>query len=608
MIYFRRIVSKILNEEQKSREFTKDELEKIIKLCKEKENVTYLDIKNLISLKEDEYFKNIDFFEIDKKTGEFTSKKTKFKHSFKAFHKIRKVASAIISEEETEIMLDNKNLINEIIKTFTFYKDDTQIRANLEKLLSASKKKDELIEAFIQNLHFSETVNLSIKAIENLLSHMKDGKRYDEAIKECQYKSVDFQKEKFLRALNKDEQLYLTNPVVKRALAQTRKVINTIIRKYGQFDKVHIELTREIKKSHKDRKSIKEGQEKYQQIKQGVVENFKELFTREPKGNELLKFRLWKEQDQRCIYSGEHIDSKKFIEDVNYAQIDHILPFSRSLEDNINNKVLCLAKENQNKKDQTPYEYFKNSNKDWHYFEEFVKNCKNIKKPKRQRLLKKNFDENSQKEFKERNLNDTAFATIFIKDFIANNLELNSKDKTKVLTRNGALTSMLRHNFGLSQKARDNHLHHAIDAIVVAFATQSEVQRLSTLSAKIDGFNYTKSEKKADKLKFIPPLENFRSEVQNSIDEIFVSFAPRKSISGEAHKQTIKSKNIKIKSAFEVNKGHAQKGEIKRIDVFLKKGKYHFVSQKNLSNPLRHKGVWKLVLTYLSGNRCYDSI
>lgn len=112
---------------------------------------------------------------------------------------------------------------------------------------------------------------------------MRDAVRYDEAIAKVGYKKEESKKAKFLRALNKDEMNELTNPVVKRAIAQTRKVINALIRSYGQFDKVHIELTRGIKKSHKDRNDIKKGQDEFQSIKQNIVDKFVEDYDREPK-------------------------------------------------------------------------------------------------------------------------------------------------------------------------------------------------------------------------------------------------------------------------------------------------------------------------------------
>ncbi|PPK61428.1 CRISPR-associated endonuclease Csn1 [Malaciobacter marinus] len=575
------INTKIIDSNHKERSLTKEELEKIILLCHQSEQPTYLKIKEIICLDESSHFKNVSFYEIDKKTGEVSKKTTKFISGFKGFHSLRKVVEKTFSKTYWQNIAQDKKLLNDIATIFSHHKSDEKINNELQKLeikILNESEKQILIKALIENIHFDKFLNLSIKAIDKLLKYMLLGKRYDEAVDLCKYKKVEGTKQKFLRALNKDEQFELTNPVVKRALSQTRKVVNALIRVYGQFDKINIELTREIKKSHSDRKKIEKAQDEYQTLKQGIVKNFIENFGKEPRGNELLKYRLWQEQGERCIYSGKEIDIKRLISEVNYAQIDHILPFSRSLEDGMINKVICLSKENQDKKNRTPYEYFTHENKDWHWFEEFVKSLKNIKKGKRDRLLKKNFDENSEIAFRDRNANDTAFMSRFIKDFIENNLELKSKDKQKVFTRSGTLTNMLRHNWGIGNKSRDNHLHHAVDALIVAFSTQSEVQRLSTLSAKIDGFTYEKSEKKAGQLKFVPPIEHFRDEVQKSIDDIFVSFAPRRGVKGAAHKETIYSKKAeKKKGTFEINNGLAENGEVKRVDIFKKDGKYHFI-------------------------------
>ena len=579
------INTKIVNNEDKERSFNEQELNKLLLLCKQKENPTYLNIKETIELDEKSYFKGIDFYEIDKKTGEVTKKARKFVSGFKAFHKLRKLIEKKLSKIHWSNMSNDKKLLNEIGTIFSYHKSDDKIKFELEKINFKSLNKDEkniLINLLIENISFDKFLNLSIKAIDKLLERMILGKRYDEVLVDLNYTKIEFKKEKFLRALNKDEQLELTNPVVKRALAQTRKVINALIRKYGQFDKVHIELTREIKKSREDRNKIKKGQEEFQNVKLSIVNKFKEDYGRDPKGNELLKFRLLQEQNGYCAYSGYkgkegYIDLNRLLEQ-GYVEIDHILPLSRSLEDGMHNKVLCLAKENQDKKNRTPYEYFTDTKKDWNKYEIWINSLKNIKKPKRYRLLKKNFDENSQKEFRERNANDTAFMAKFIKTFIQDNLELKSSDKNKVISINGMLTNMLRHNWQVGNKSRENHLHHAVDAIIIAFATQSEVQRLSTISAKNKNFIYKTVEEKTKKVKFYAPVENFRNVIQKSIDEIFVSFAPRKGITGSAHKETIYSKNMeKPKGSFEVNNGLAENGEVKRVDVFKKDEKYHFI-------------------------------
>lgn len=280
-----------------------------------------------------------------------------------------------------------------------------------------------------------------------------------------------------------------------------------------------------------------------------------------------------------------------------YAEVDHILPYSRSLDDGLQNKVLCLASENQHKGNLTPYEYFEKEKKDWYWFETYVNGFKNIRRAKRQRLLKKNFDANSENEFRERNIRDTAYMSRYIKNFIEENLELTGKSKKQVITINGTLTNMLRHNWGVGNKSRDTHLHHAVDAIIIAFAGDSEVQRLSTMSAKIEGFQYEASEKKADKLRFVAPMEKFRDEVQKSIDNIFVSFSPRKKVTGAAHEETIYSPKTLIANKksdspsmltggsiirnVELNDGEklAKQSSMPRVDIFREKtkGKYYIV-------------------------------
>ncbi len=582
------INTKIILENGNERGLTKEELEKIILLCKQSEKPSYIKIKETIGLEKTSSFKNIEDYETDKETGEFLKNKTtKFVSAFKGYHELRRVVEKAFSKTHWHNFSQDTKLLNEIGTIFSIHKSDEKIKEALDALTFSMFTEEETVklkETFINSISFDQFIYLSLKALSKLLPFMREGKRYDEAVALVGYKKELGTQQKFLRVLNKEEQNELTNPVVKRAIAQTRKVINALIREYGQFDSVHIELTREIKKSHKDRNEIKKGQEKYQKFKEKVVEDFRRLFGRDPKGAELLKFRLWKEQDGYCAYSGfmgekAYIKPEKLIADVKYSEIDHILPYSRSLDDGLNNKVLCLAKENQDKKNMTPFEYFESISRDWYSYEVFVKSMlKNLKKVKRYRLLKKNFDENSEKEFRERNIRDTAYMARYIKSFIEDNLELTSSAKKKVVSINGTLTNMLRHNWGVGNKSRDIHLHHAVDAIIIAFATDSEVQKLSTLSARRDGFAYEKSEEKSKKFRFNPPVDEFRDEVQKSIDKIFVSNAPRRKVTGAAHKETIYSKDAeKGKGSFEVNGGLAENGEVKRVDVFKKDDKYHFV-------------------------------
>ncbi len=576
------INNKMINNDGKEIGFDTQQIERILTLCRQSKTVTFKKIRHLLDIETSTLFKRVAYHD---KNGEFLTpedaeKKQKLKNAFeKGYHAIKKVVETSLSKSHWGDISQDRMMLNKIAEIFAHHKSDDKIKAYLIELfekidyLSADEKAI-MIDALIENISFDTFIHLSIKAVDNIIPHMKQGLTYDKACLSAGYENKSGKKEKYLRALNPDENNELTNPVVKRAVAQTRKIINALISKHGQLDKIHIELTRDIKKSHQDRKKMQKGQNEYREEKEKVVAKFVERYGREPKGNELLKFRLFEEQDGYCFYHDKHIDITRLLEK-GYVEIDHILPFSRSLDDSISNKILCFLQENQNKKNQTPYEYFTKMGKDWHRYEEIVKGAVRLRYSKKKKLLKKNFDENSSNEFRERNKNDTSFMSKFIKNFIENNLELRAK-KQKVFTRNGSLTSLLRHNWGIGEKNRDNHYHHAQDAIVLAFTTQSEVQKLSTISAKHEGFVYEKKEEKSKKVRFEPPMENFRQKVEESIEDIFVSYVPRKKITGAAHKETIYPKDSK-KGAFPVNGGLAENGEVKRIDVFKKDGKYHFI-------------------------------
>jgi len=214
----------------------------------------------------------------------------------------------------------------------------------------------------------------------------------------------------------------------------------------------------------------------------------------------------------------------------------------------------------------------------WNDFEVRVKGNKNIRQAKQNRLLKTNFDDSSENAFKERNKNDTSYISRFVKNYIEAHVEFKkSHMKRHVFTMNGMLTSQLRYKWGVGDKNRENHLHHAEDAIILAFSTQSQVQKLSTVSGKREGFSYKTKEEKSKNLRFEAPLEEFCQKVKESIGEIFVSHMPRRKVGGAAHKETIYSKNIKSRGVLEINNGLVEQGEVKRIDIFEKLGKYHFI-------------------------------
>lgn len=369
-----------------------------------------------------------------------------------------------------------------------------------------------------------------------------EGQKYINACESAGYSHKNSEhRNKFLRVPADEEKIHV--PVVARAFAQTRKVVNAVIREFGEFDQINIEVANELKNSLADRNRITKGQNDFRNQKEKIMEEIRDqLGVENFSDNLILKYRLWKEQDERCVYSGKKIGINKLL-DTGFVDIDHIIPYSKSMDDSYANKVLCLAEENRNKKEDIPFEYFKRTGKDWDSFEVFVNSMKNMRFAKKRKLLKKEFKDIEG--FIERNINDTRYATRYIKNFLEENLlfKENKKIKNKVQARSGGLISVLRHNWGVSKNREESHLHHAKDAIVIACATQGMVHYISLISGQ-----YEKDKFKFEKIKNITknripkPWDTFTEDVEKAAGKIFVSFAPRHNVTGAAHKDTIYSK------------------------------------------------------------------
>ena len=507
---------------------TKEQMHQAIHKAKTTKTFTYKTLKTLFGLDTAVQFKGLTYF--DHKTGEATKDPEGAKLlDFSAYQKIQKAVESADHLFWSKIENDDE-LLDAIAKVLATEKDDKKSLEKLRKIIDNEAVCNALVGA-----SFSGFGHLSTKALAKIIPHLEDGLDYDKACAEAGYdfKAI-FQGDKtlFLPPLSAQENIEMTNPVVKRAVAQMRLVYNAIARKHGAVDAVHVEFTRDIKNSHEDRNKIKKEQDKFRDTKEEAKVHAIEVLGKEPNAKELLKFRLWKEQNGECIYSGEKIRPEHLMD--NFAtEVDHVLPYSRSLDDSLNNRVLCFTKENQNKGNKTPFEYYGADKElsEWINFVGRIEGLKNLKYAKKNRLTKTNFDESSENAFKDRNKNDTSYISKFVKNYIEAHVEFKeSKMNRHVFTMNGMLTSQLRYKWGVGDKNRETHLHHAEDAIILAFATQSQVQKLSTVSAKREGFSFKNREEKAKNLKFEPPMEEFGAKVQESLSEIFVSHMPRRKI------------------------------------------------------------------------------
>jgi hypothetical protein len=132
-------------------------------------------------------------------------------------------------------------------------------------------------------------------------------------------------------------------------------------------------------------KALGERGEKLSEIQARVREKYAHIYVSLSQPAR-LKLTLHEEQKGMCPYSMRKIDKKRLLADLSYADVDHILPLSRSRDDSYENKVLVLIGENRKKRDRTPREFFGDDAKRWAKYEKWV--LKTIASPeKRDRML-----------------------------------------------------------------------------------------------------------------------------------------------------------------------------------------------------------------------------
>lgn len=510
----------------------------------------------------------------------------------KGWHELRKAFERVGLDHSWQRISQDYALLDAIGTALSIYKTDEELRLELVKL----GLDDTEVEALL-NVSFSDFIQLSLKALRNILPHMEAGMRYDEACGKAGYKhsqpNASEARSVLLPPLFRDEvrqigkrkkvvrvPVLVRNPVVSRSLNQARKVVNALIHEYGSPTAVHIELGRDLSKSFDERMDIRKGQKLFAEEKDKAITLFKETFDgREPNGRnqDLLKFRLYREQEGQCAYSQKPLEVERLVE-IGYVEIDHALPYSRSFDDTQNNKVLVLASENREKGNRTPFEFLDGASDSerWRRFEAWVRGHKGLRKAKRERLLRRVFDEREAKEFAERNLSDTRYATRYFANFVKENLRFaDGAGEVPVLTPSGAFTSFLRARWGLLKNREQSDLHHALDAAVVAAGSHALIKRVSDFYRKrevleiLPGGHIVNSETgeilKDTKEHFPEPWKGFGREVEArlspdpkakitvdtfpqydpsalaTLKSVWVSRAPRRRNGGALHEETIRS-------------------------------------------------------------------
>ena len=418
--------------------------------------------------------------------------------------------------------------------------------------------------------------SLSSKAIMRILPYMKnEGMIYSDACQAAGYnhsKQSLTKEEKEHRELAERLELLpknsLRNPVVEKILNQMIHVVNACIDEYGEFDEIHIEMARELKQNQKQR----EDATKRINAKTKEVENIKKILNgapfniSNPTRNDVLRYQLYEElapNGFKTLYSNTYISKEKlFSRDFD---IEHIIPQAKVFDDSYSNKTIEARNVNIEKSNMTAIDYVRMKGGE-DGVADYMKRIAFLNKDGSRKKHKNLTTEEDKIEngFLNRDLSDSQYIARKAKELL---LQV-SRD---VIATTGSITARLREDWQLVDvmkelnwnkydklglttiernrdghevrritdwTKRNDHRHHAMDALTIAFTRHSHIQYLNNLNAKDDGEKKDSSiygiEKKElmQNRRFVPPipLDEFRAEALKHLDNILVSIKAKNKV------------------------------------------------------------------------------
>ncbi|MDJ0947154.1 MAG: type II CRISPR RNA-guided endonuclease Cas9 [Kiloniellales bacterium] len=325
------------------------------------------------------------------------------------------------------------------------------------------------------------------------------------------------------------------NPTVHIALNQMRRLVNALIAEHGPPRQVVIELARELKWNKKRKEEYNRQLADNTKANERRRVKLAEL-GQDDNGENRLRFRLYEElpPDERvCVYTGKPISYGMLFSD--QVEIDHILPFSKTLDDSFANKVLCLRAANRRKGNRAPADAYSGDE-----LREIAERAERLFRPKTWR-----FQPDAMEQFEDkggwqaRHLTDTQHMARLAKAYLAHVCP-------DVWAVPGRMTAMLRGLWGLNgllgnepaeerAKSRTDHRHHAIDAFVIACTERRLLQRIAQEAGRAEELQLHR----LFGVEGVPaPFDGYRDTLREVVRSILVSHKADHGPQGQLHEET----------------------------------------------------------------------
>lgn len=394
--------------------------------------------KKLVKTKEYEFKDNIKLEDVKKvsiKNDKYSSL------SLKAIHNILPFLERGLLYNQAVILGGIKNAFN-----YNALSDDI---SRWERFVDYH---DIIIKEVVAILKEKNKQGEAIQKIKEYLSNPENNYGFDKddpALKKLYHHSQEVEEKNASSKISEIENL--RNPVVQRAVQEMRRMVNELLEKYAKFDRIAVEMGREMKLGKKDRQKVSRLIEQNFKANENVREILKE-YQLAPSRSNIQKVLLFNEIQSKagkviCPYTGKTINISDLLGPENKVQIEHIIPRSFSLDDSFANKTICDSKFNQLKGNLTPYQFYQKNNdkilwgtKSWEAIEQRAYSVLPFNKAKRFTTRKTEW---KTEEFISRQLNDDRYISKKTKEIL-------SEVCNEILVMPGAVTADLRKLWGMN--------------------------------------------------------------------------------------------------------------------------------------------------------------